>query len=272
MKHQILRAHTARRRAQVARRFAAALCIVAGSGFLANAAVADATSDAIEAVTKRITGQTNGTPPNSVRATPLDGIYEVVYGSEVLYVSADGRYMLRGDMIDLDQRMNLTEDVRRIARRDVVNNLDEKSMIVYAGAKQADQVQPADGAQSKIVTIFTDVDCGYCARLHRQMADYNSRGITIRYLAFPRAGIPSESYSKTVSVWCSDDQRDAITKAKAGTAIPAAECENPVEAHYLAGQSLGVRGTPTIVLDDGTVLPGYLPPDQLERVLNGEAS
>ena len=190
---------------------------------------------------------------DDVSATPIPGLYEVSVGGQVVYLSEDGRYLLRGDLMDIEERRNLTEDRRKSARLGELSKLDQDGMIVF---------KAADTRRHR-VTVFTDIDCGYCAKLHRQMADYNDLGIEIRYLAFPRAGLKSKSYDKTVSVWCSDDRQEAIGAAKARRPVEARQCVNPVESHYATGRRIGVNGTPTIVTDDGTVIPGYLPPKEL---------
>ena len=192
-----------------------------------------------------------------VRQSPLPGIYEVSTGGQVLYVSSDGRYLLRGDLIDVVDRKNLSEGRRKTARLVELSKLKETNMIVFNSPKATHRV-----------TVFTDVDCGYCAKLHQQMAQYNELGIDIRYLAFPRAGLESRSYEVTVSVWCSDDPQEAIGEAKARRPVEPRTCENPVRSHYMTGRRLGVSGTPTMITDDGTVIPGYLPPEQLLAQLN----
>ena len=117
------------------------------------------------------------------------------------------------------------------------------------------------------VTVFTDIDCGYCRKMHSQMAAYNKEGIKIRYLMFPREGVNSDSFNKAVAVWCADDRQDAMTKAKRGEEIARKTCDNPVEAQFELGQKLGVRGTPSMILEDGEMIPGYVPPTQLAQLL-----
>ena len=199
--------------------------------------------------------------PDHVAETALPGMYEVRYGSVVVYLSDDGRYMLRGDLVDLESGHNVTETARSHARAEIVGALGESNMIVFA---------PQTAKHT--VTVFTDVDCGYCQRLHRQMADYNRLGIEVRYTAFPRAGIGSGTYDRMVSVWCASDQQAAMTDAKAGRAVEAARCDNPVSAQYEAGRAIGVRGTPSIVLESGEMIPGYVEPQELLDRLNGRAS
>ena len=201
-----------------------------------------------------------GEVPDDVAPAELDGFYQVVMGLNVYYFSADGRYVLRGDLYDIEQDRNVTKERRGQSRLDVLREVGEESMIVFSPS-------PA----KHTVTVFTDVDCAYCAQLHRQMADYNRLGIAVRYVAFPRAGIPSPSYDKTVSVWCSDDPHQAIGDAKFGRAVPDRTCDNPVSAHYAAGQRIGVRGTPAIVLESGTLIGGFVPPDELVSYLNEDA-
>ena len=198
-----------------------------------------------------------GEGPDDVTPAELNGFYQVMMGQNVYYFSADGRYALRGDLYDIESGRNLSEERRGQARLDVLRELGEESMIVFAPS-----------VAKHTVTVFTDVDCSYCAHLHRQMAHYNRLGITIRYVAYPRAGVPSPSYDKTVSVWCSDDPHQAIGDAKFGNPVPERTCDNPVSAHYAAGQKVGVRGTPALLLESGDLLGGYVPPDELLAVLD----
>lgn len=197
-----------------------------------------------------------GVAPDSVTPSPLPGLYEVSFGPTVIYVSEDGRYLIQGDLVDVGSRRNLTRVRRREARREAMRGLDEQDMIIF-GAKDSKHT----------VTVFTDVDCPYCARLHQQMAEYNRLGIRVRYLAFPRAGIPSASYDKTVSVWCSDDRRKAIGDAKFGHTVAARKCDNPVREQLSLGQAMGVRGTPSIILESGEIVPGFVPPAQLLQMI-----
>jgi len=118
-------------------------------------------------------------------------------------------------------------------------------------------------APKRYITVFTDIDCSYCRKLHNEVAELNEAGIQVRYLAFPRAGIGSKSHKKYESVWCNDDQQTALTSAKSGASVPSANCTNPVAETYKLGQEVGVRGTPTIIFDDGTVAPGYVPAKDL---------
>ncbi len=202
-----------------------------------------------------------GMKPDRVNPAPIPGLYELVYGPHIIYVTADGRYMVRGDVVDLQKRENLTETKRKEARHAAINRLDEDGMIVFAPQKT-----------TYSITVFTDIDCGYCRRLHQQMDEYNRLGIAIRYLAFPRAGVPSPTYDQMVSVWCADDRQQAMTTAKAGKRVEPKQCNNPVRQHYELGQAVGVRGTPTMILDNGEVVPGYVPPQQLVNMLQSPSS
>jgi thiol:disulfide interchange protein DsbC len=177
----------------------------------------------------------------------------------VIYVSSDGRYMLEGDLYDLKNRINLTETKRRAGRAKVINAIDEKSMIVFSPEK--DKVKYT-------ITAFTDVDCGYCRKLHKQIKQYNDLGIAVRYLAYPRSGVNTPSYYKAVSVWCSADRKEAITEAKSGAKMERKDCDNPVKAHMAAAKEVGVTGTPTLVLQSGQVIPGYVEPKRLIKILD----
>lgn len=198
-----------------------------------------------------------GVSPDRVTAAPVSGMYEVTYGPHIVYLSADGRYMLQGDLVDLQTKQNLTADRRKDTRVAALDKLGDNSMIVFAPDKP-----------KHTISVFTDIDCGYCRKMHREMAVLNGHGVAVRYLAFPRAGIPSASYHKTVSVWCADDPLKAMTEAKQGKEVPAKQCDDPVREHYEMGQMLGISGTPSIVLPDGEMVPGYVPAKRLARLLD----
>ena len=197
-----------------------------------------------------------GTKPSSIEETGMPGIYEVSYGSTIFYFNKDASLMMRGDLIDVKNRINLTEQKRGEARGKLISQMDESQMIVY----------PAKNEKYK-VTVFTDIDCPYCVKLHRDMDQYNAEGITMRYMAYPRAGIGSNSYKKIVNVWCADDKAKAMTDAKEGDKIADKTCDNPVAQQLQLGQALGVQGTPAMFLEDGTSLPGYVPPKRLAEAL-----
>lgn len=198
----------------------------------------------------------------SVRPSPVPGFYEVgLSGMTVVYVSTDGKYLLQGTLLDIASRENLTENARAGQRRGMLQAVKNDQAILFS---------PKDPKYT--VTVFTDVDCGYCRRLHQQIAEYNGLGIAVKYLFFPRAGLSSASYTKAVSVWCAPDRLKAMTEAKAGTDLPAATCDNPIANDFALGQEIGVEGTPAIYNADGVQLGGYLPPQQMLARLNDLAA
>ncbi|MFQ5936727.1 MAG: DsbC family protein [Acidiferrobacterales bacterium] len=223
--------------------------------------VATATEEITPAVVNTMENIIPGLKPDRVDHSPIPGVYEVTFGPHIVYVTSDGRYMLRGDVVDLKKRENLTELKRQQARVDVINSLDEARMIVFGPEKA-----------KYTVTVFTDITCPYCQQLHRQMSEYNDAGVKIRYLAYPRAGVPSKPYVDMVSVWCADDPQKAMTDAKAGKQVPTKSCENPVADHYKMGRELGITGTPTLILDNGQIVPGYVPPKRLIQMLESSES
>jgi thiol:disulfide interchange protein DsbC len=203
-----------------------------------------------------------GMKPERVSQSPIPGLYEVMYNPRlILYVHEDGNYVIQGELLNLQTQANLTEERRKLARLKVIEALGEESMIVFAPEKTA-----------HTVTVFTDVDCGYCRKFHQEVTELTQHGVKVRYLAFPRAGKGSPTYQKMVSVWCAEDRQQAITDAKAGDDLPPKNCDNPVQAHYKAAQQIGIDGTPAMVLDDGGMQPGYVPSEQLIKLLQAEAS
>jgi thiol:disulfide interchange protein DsbC len=204
----------------------------------------------------------------SIQPSAIDGLYEVIFGTNVYYFSADGKYMLGGPIVELASRRNLTALAQQRIERE---QLQPQRLEFLRGLRDADAIVfPAEKSKYR-VTVFTDLDCGYCRELHRHIDQYNAAGITVRYVAFPRAGEGSESFRKAESVWCAADRKAALTAAKSGKSVPDKVCRNPVADQYHAGEKLGVSGTPAILLDDGRLLPGYLPPDELKRVLDKPA-
>jgi thiol:disulfide interchange protein DsbC len=230
------------------------LAVIALLGLLASpsASVADELETVRQAIAKLLPDET----PDSIKPAPAAGLYEVILGPHVVYVTADGRYLMQGDLLDIDERVNVTEAVRNEARLAALERLGEGSMIVFSPERVA-----------HTVSVFTDVECGYCIKLHREVSELNRRGVKVRYLAFPRAGPDSPAYRKMVSVWCSADARKAITDAKFGLPVAEMSCDNPVLDHYRFGQLVGVSGTPTLMLDDGRIVPGYVPVDRLVYML-----
>ena len=200
------------------------------------------------------------TEPDRVEPAPVAGFYQAIFGTRVVYLSADGRYLLYGDLIDIDKNLNLTEDARRAGRRQVIEDLDEAGMVVFA----------PQNVESTI-TVFTDTSCGYCVKLHREIAQTVAGGVKVRYVGFPRAGVDSPSGETLVSVWCADNPQQAMTDAKMGIAIETKTCQTQIGRHMEAAELVGVRGTPTIVLEDGTVIPGYVPAGELVERSNQAA-
>lgn len=213
----------------------------------------------LDAVKAAVAARLPGVKVDVVRATPLPGVYELQAGMNFGYVSGDGRYLIEGDLNDLISGKRLTEDRRREARAALMAGLADNQTIEFF---------PQDQPPKYTVTVFTDVDCGYCRKLHQEMAAYNKAGIGVRYVFFPRSGPNTESFYKAEKVWCAADQRQALTQAKQGGAVEGEKsCPNPVMSHYQLAAQLGLRGTPAIVLPDGELIPGYQPPAALSEIL-----
>ena len=205
-----------------------------------------------------IVKQIGGIKLEDVRMSPVSGVYEVTRDAEISYVSGDGRYAILGDMIDLKSDDNLSETRRRGVRARIIDSVPENEMLVFS---------PKEPAKYTI-TVFTDIDCGYCRRLHSQIAEYNRLGIRVRYMFFPRSGPDTESWHKAEAVWCASNRNDALTRAKNGENITSPKCpSNIIKRDFELGQKLAVEGTPAIFLSSGEMLGGYLPPGQLVKYL-----
>ena len=196
---------------------------------------------------------------DSVKPSEVKGLYEVMVGANIFYVSEDGKYLLQGRLVDVAARRDLTEEKLSVTRIQALDKIGQENMIVF---------KPKINKYK--VYVFTDIDCGYCRKLHSEIDQYLAQGITVQYLFFPRAGKDSESYNKAVSVWCADDRNAALTAAKKDQKVPAKTCDNPVDAHMQLGEDFGMKGTPLIVTEKGNLYPGYIPAKQLFEVLESE--
>ncbi len=196
----------------------------------------------------------------AVSATPVPGIY-LVEGSngELLYASGNGEYIFSGDLLKVKDGglENLTDKVRGEKALAALSAVPEKDMIIY----------PATGERKRIMYVFTDVDCSYCRKLHKEIPELNAGGVEVRYLAFPRGGEQAPAYQKMVSAWCAPDPKAALATLKAGNAVPSVTCENTIMDQFRLGLSLGVQGTPAVYLDDGQVIPGYRPAASLLKIM-----
>lgn len=207
---------------------------------------------AVQDTIKRIVNNKN-TAEIKIVASAAAGLYEVSMGSEVFYVTADAKHILLGDLRDTTTGKNLSEARRGEVRAENLKAVDENDMVVFA----------PEGKSKYTITVFTDVDCPYCVKLHNEVPALNKAGVKVRYLAYPRAGVGSRSYQKMVSAWCAEDKQDALTKTKNGQSVKESTCDNPVTAQFQLGQKIGIRGTPAILFDDGELLPGYLPANRI---------
>ncbi|MCG5495284.1 MULTISPECIES: DsbC family protein [Ectothiorhodospira] len=215
-------------------------------------------ADAPGELRERIEALVPNAQVSSIRETPIQDLYEVRFGAQVLYMSGDGRYVLEGDLVELDTRRSLTAAARSEGRQEILGGLSETSMVIY----------PAEGESRHTITVFTDVDCPYCRRLHDEVAKLNEDGITVRYLMFPRSGEGTPTYEKMVSIWCSDDRAEAMDQVKAGRSISENPCDTPVRDHLRAGQMMGVNGTPAILLETGDMIPGYRPAGEIAQMID----
>ncbi len=198
---------------------------------------------------------------DSISESQVPNFYQVVLQGQVVYISADGKYLFQGSVFDIPNKTDLTEAAKAGLRKGALAAVGPERRIIF----------PAKN-EKYAVTVFTDIDCGYCRRMHGEMAEYNKRGISVEYLFFPRAGVGSESYDKAVSVWCAGDRNKALTTAKTGGNLESKTCDNPITADCELGQQVGVNGTPAVFTRDGTQLGGYLPPEQLLQRLDALAA
>ena len=227
------------------------------SGLLLTAPLTALAQDDYSAVEERVRTLAPNAKSIAVSETPIEGILMVQVGGEIVYMTADGNYMIQGRVVNMDTREDLTESAKSEVRRELIAGVDATKQISFSPEEPTYDLM-----------VFTDIDCGYCRKLHAQVDAYNENGIAIHYMAFPRAGIGSRSYEKFVAVWCADDQQEAMTQAKLGGEPDPDQCDNPIAEQYELGTALGVTGTPALLTADGTLIPGYVPPEQLRERLD----
>jgi thiol:disulfide interchange protein DsbC len=198
-----------------------------------------------------------------VTATGIAGLYRVTLGPQILYLTADGRYALRGDLIELSSGRDLSAEERAAARVTYLASLGEKDMIVFLVPHPR-----------HVLTVLTDIDCAYCRQLVGDMPRLLASGVELRYLAYPRSGLDSPSWAKAVAVWCAKDRRAAYRSAMQGTAVASAsDCDpSAVLTGYDFATKLGLQGTPIIITEDGQLIAGYLPPEDLVKLLDDPAA
>ena len=222
----------------------------------------DGIANETEIVTKINQVLPAGMSVKGIKQSQVDGLFVVDIGDlQPIYASKDGNFFLYGEMyaIKNGELLNTTKQEISLNRRAILDSeLSEKDFITFSATDE-----------KHVITVFTDVDCGYCRKFHGEIEDYNAQGITVNYVAFPRSGLESDSYNKIVSAWCSSDPKGTLTALKEGRDPALKLCQDhPVEDHYLLGQRIGITGTPAIISSSGDLLPGYLPPMELLKKLN----
>lgn len=236
-------------------RATAALALLAVSSWVAAGEPAD------KAITEKLraalTMPAMGLEVSTVEKSVIPGLYEVQFSTgPVVYSTATGDHIILGDLFAVDEKgyTNLTEKRRDGDRLAKLAKVDEKDMIIF----------PARGEPRAQLTVFTDVSCFYCQKLHKEVPELNKRGVEVRYLAYPRSGVDSPGYRQLATAWCATDRQDTLTRLKNQLPVTENVCaDNPVAAQYELGQELGVRGTPALIMEDGTLIPGYQSADDL---------
>ena len=199
-----------------------------------------------------------GAKPEDVRPTAIPGMYEISLGSSTAYISADGKYLISGDLYDIDSKINLTEERRTEGR-----------VRTLATIKDADTISFGPANAKHNITVFIDVDCGYCRKLHSEISELNKLGVRVRYAAYPRSGPGTESWTKMEAVWCAKDRRGALSRSQLGEDVGLPKCgATPVANQFRQGEEMGVNGTPAIFTEGGDYIGGYLPPQKLLAYLD----
>lgn len=196
-----------------------------------------------------------GTKPSAI-----PGLYEVQVNNQIVYLSADGEKVISGDMYDLKKQFSHTERATQTLRKDAMASVEDKDKIIYKAKNEKYKV-----------SVFTDISCPYCTKLHQHMSEFNDMGITVEYLAFPRAGLGSQPAKRMQKIWCAENKTIAMNQAKLDNKIPKQSCNgSQVVEQFLLGQDIGVNATPTIIFEDGSIQPGYAEPKELLQYLQSQ--
>ncbi len=207
-----------------------------------------------------------GVEISSIEKSPIEGFYQVFFDGQLIYLSKNGQYVFTGNLLELtmgspvnlSQAAKDNEDAKMAPlRAELINDVNESDMVIYRAKDE-----------KHVITVFTDIDCGYCRKLHKEMSLYNEQGITIRYMAYPRSGVNSDSYNKLVSVWCADDRQSAMDNAKLNRQFTPRSCKNPVAQQFKLTRKFNLTGTPSLILSDGELIGGYVPVAKLLAHLN----
>ncbi|WP_218110598.1 thioredoxin fold domain-containing protein [Ostreibacterium oceani] len=197
----------------------------------------------------------------SVTQSAIPGIYEVQINNQIVYLSEDGEKVITGDIYDLKQKFSHTEKTKNALRQQTVASIDDSDKIIYQAKEEKYRI-----------TVFTDITCPYCTQLHEQIAEFNDQGITVKYMAFPRAGAGSQAQKDMQKIWCADDKAQAMNEAKKNKQIPDATCDgNQVIEQFLLGQDIGINATPTTIFEDGELQPGFVPAEDMRKILDEKA-
>lgn len=224
-----------------------------GSGNAPEAAVQTAIDPVIrERILQAVTVLQEDIQVTSITPAPVPGLYQVLIGADVLYFTADARYVIRGEIYDLQQRRNITGEQLAQVRVQRLLALTPEEYIEFPAREK-----------KHTVYVFTDTDCGYCRAMHAKINDYNRLGISFRYLAYPRNGLQAETAGIMRRIWCAEDRQEALSLAKRGRAVYAAACADPVDAQYQLGEEMRITGTPAVFSDTGRYLSGYISPEEL---------
>jgi len=207
----------------------------------------------VEAIFDALETRVDGLERSQIVPSPVDGLYIVTLGFDVYFVSANGEYLINGDVIELATGTKIGGTGLDAKRKRMIDTVSESDMVVY----------PATDEKKTVISIFTDTTCPYCRKLHEQIPELSRAGIDVRYLAFPRAGGQSQVATDMASIWCADDKQAAMTASKEGRKVKPAQCDDPVAEQYQLGVEMQIRGTPAIILENGAIIAGYVPADAL---------
>jgi len=232
------------------------IAVIASAIVASSAASAESTLDEVG---ERLSGTLPGITVSSLTETPVPGLYELVTDGQIYYLDETAQYLFDGSLIQLKDRVNMTDARLGGIHMSLISEMGEENMLIYEPEKPS----------TRSITVFTDISCGYCRRLHAEIDTLLEEGVRVRYLLFPRAGLGSQGHKDLESVWCAADPQGAMTNAKAGGKIDPKSCANPIEQHIALAERLGLRGTPLIYTDSGEKIPGYREASALASMVNG---
>lgn len=196
---------------------------------------------------------------NKIAQSPIKGVYEVVMGQNVAYTDEAGRYFIFGNLYDMYEQ------------KDITTQPEKSTKSYFPDAKQLkNAIKEVKGNGQRKLVVFSDPDCPFCARLEQTLVQLDN--VTIYTFLYPLEQLHPTAKSTAINIWCSKDKVKAYKDYMLASTKPVIKtCSNPIDENIALGSSMGVQGTPSIIFEDGTLIPGAMSLEAIEEQLKKSA-